>query len=163
MKKLKLLSIYLFLFLLVWSFSSCSKTKSFIGTYDGVTNTSGTAYFSIPGYGETNEDIPADQQNVTFEISKGEDNNKIVLKQTSGDVNQQFEAIGVVNDKTATFLPFTIPLSYANINVDAQVTDMVATVEDGTLTYSYSYSYYQSLMGATISIRINANGTAEKK
>lgn len=162
MKNVKLTSICLVLTILTLYLASCSKTKSFIGTYNGVTTTSGTAYISIPDYAETNETIPGEQQNVTFEITKGSENNKIVLKQVNGTSDQQFEAIGVVDDKTATFLPFTMPLKYGPISVNVQVSDMTATVEDGTLTYTYSFGYYYSLLG-TVNITVNASGSAEKK
>jgi hypothetical protein len=143
--------------------SSCSKTRSFIGTYDGITIANGSVAIVIPGYIENYEELPEEKQNIRFVISKGQDKNKIVLKQVYGETEDQFEAIGIVNDNKVSFLPFTVPISYGDISVDAQVLDMKGTLKDGKLTYDYTYSYAQFFSGASISINMKANGTAEKQ
>jgi len=163
MKKTKSLVLFICLIGLVLSISSCSKTRSFIGTYDGVTTTNGSVAIVIPGYIENNEELPEEKNNIRFVISKGKDKNKIVLKQVYGTAEDQFEAVGIVNDNKVAFLPFTVPISYADISVDAQVLDMKGTLKDGKLTYEYTYSYSQYFSGASISINMKANGTAEKQ
>lgn len=163
MKKNTSLAIFTCLIGLLLSISSCSKTRSFIGTYDGVTTTNGSVAIVIPGYIENYEDLPEENKNIRFVITKGEDKNKIVLKQIYGSADDQFEAIGIVNDNKVTFLPFTVPITYADIAVDAQVLDMKGTLKDGRLSYEYTYAYSQYFSGASISINMSAKGSAEKQ
>lgn len=163
MKKTAALFTSIILIIFALNLTSCSKTRSFIGTYDGVTTSSGTVAIVIPGYIDSNEDIPKEDKNVSFVITKGNDKNKIVLKQIDGTSDEQFEAIGIVNDNTVSFLPFTMPVSYMDIKMDATVLDMEGTINDGQFTYSYTYSFGQDLAVASISVKMKAYGTAEKQ
>lgn len=163
MKKINALFVSIVLIIFALNLTSCSKARSYIGTYDGVTTTKGTVAIVIPGYIETNEDIPKENKNVNFVISKGNDNNKIVLKQTSGKSEDQFQAIGVVNKNTVDFLPFEMSVSYLGIKTDVTVLDMEGTLNDGQFTYSYSYSFGQNLAGYSMNIKMKACGTAEKQ
>lgn len=150
------------LIIIVLQMSSCNKATVFVGTYDGVTTTSGTLRAKIEGYMDTREEIPAETKTVRFVISKGDGKNKILLKQVAGDEDEHFEAIGTVSKKTVTFLPFKLPYKYGEIVVDVDVSDMKAELDKNTLTYSYSYGYSQVLPGVSVNISMHANGSAVK-
>ncbi|OQA91696.1 MAG: hypothetical protein BWY27_00542 [Bacteroidetes bacterium ADurb.Bin234] len=162
MKKISEFSVYMLIIVLFISFSACNKAKPLIGTYEGVTTTSGKYKFIIPDYDEMEDVIPSENKNVTFEITKGSEKNQIILKQTGGESDEQFQTTGIINGKNVAFEPFDISIGYGDINVKVQANDMSGTFDDGLFTYNYSYNYYQSLMGASISIRMKASGNAQK-
>jgi len=149
------------LIIIVLQMSSCNKATVFVGTYDGVTTTSGTLRTEAEGYPPIYDKIPAETETVRFVISKGKGKNKIVLKQVAGDENQHFEAIGIVSKKTVTFLPFKLPFKYKGMVVNVDVSDMKAELDKNTLTYSYSFGYKQEL-GMYVNISMQANGSAVK-
>lgn len=162
MKKESEFSVYILIIVLLTAFAACSKVKPFVGTYEGVTTTNGKYKFIIPGYDKVEDDIPTENNNVTFEITKGINKNQIVLKQTAGDTEEQFQTTGTINGKNVTFEPFDISIGYGDINVNVQAYDMSGTFDDGLFTYDYTYNYNQSLLGASVSIRMKANGSAQK-
>ncbi len=162
MKRIKKTCIFLSLIALSFMYIACGKTHAFVGTYDGVTTTEGEISVYAQGYIDETQEITDSKQNVRFEISKGKEKNKIVLKQTQGDENSQFEAVGIVDGKEVTFLPFTMPIAYGEIKTDVQVIDMKAAVDDGELTYSYSYGHTQDLGFISFRIKMKAKGIAKK-
>ncbi len=162
--KLKTVVITIFLMtIIVVQMNSCNKASLLTGTYDGITTTKGNVKIQISGYIDTDEEIPVEYENVSFVITKGADKNKIILKQVNASNEQELEAIGIVNNQTVTFLPFTMPISYSGIKVDAEVSDMTAHFNKGTMTYSYTYGYSQILPGAYVNIAMQASGSAIKQ
>ena len=162
MKKVSEFSVYMLIILLLTAFAACSKVKPFIGTYEGVTTTNGKIKTSIPGYDQAEIIIPTESNNVTFEITKGSQKNQIILKQTAGDTEDQFQTTGTINGKNVAFEPFDISIGYGDINFKIQANDMSGTFDDGLFAYNYSCNYNQSLMGASVSMRMKASGSAQK-
>lgn len=162
MKRIKKTCIFLTLTALSLMYIACGKSNAFVGTYDGITTTEGEISVYIQDYIDEKQEITDSKQNVRFEISKGKEKNKIVLKQTQGDEKSQFEAVGIVDGNNVTFLPFTMPIAYGEIKTDVQVIDMEAVINDGVLTYSYSYGHTQNLGFISFQITMKAKGIAEK-
>lgn len=162
MKKVNEFSVYMLVILIFISFSACNKVKPLVGTYEGVTTTSGKYKLVIPDYDEVEDIIPSENKNVTFEITKGSEKNQIILKQTAGETDEQFQTTGTVDGKNVAFEPFDVSIGYGGINVKVQAYDLSGTFDDGLFTYNYTYNYNQSIMGASVSIRMKANGSAQK-
>lgn len=162
MKKVNEFSVYMLIIMLLAAFSACSKVKPFVGTYDGVTTTNGKYKLIIPGYDKVEDVIPSENNNVTFEITKGSEKNQIVLRQTAGETEEQFQTTGTIDGKNVTFEPFDISIGYGDIHVNVQAFDMSGTFDDGLFIYNYTYNYNQSLMGASVSIHMKASGSAQK-
>ena len=163
MKSIRKLSFYLFIIVFVFVFLGCSKAKRVSGTYDGVTTIGGTVFVVTPNYDEYEFPISSETKNVKFEITKGNDRNKIILKQVAGDENDQFQTTGIVNKNKITLDSFDIFLGYKDLSVKVKVNDMTGTIDDGLFTYDYTYSYYQSYNGASLNIKMKASGSAQKE